>query len=89
MVIYSCFWRQLSSKGFDAARYLDMGTWLVRVGPGEFKGSPVPDSRVVHLLNAGMKICSTGPTISDSERTGVTGMRVSSTDKKPPPSPDK
>lgn len=65
-----------------------MGMWLVRTEAGAFKSFPTSDSNVVHLLNSGMNTCIIGPTTSSSERTEASGMRGSSTDRKPAPSPD-
>lgn len=65
-----------------------MGMWLVRTEAGAFKSFPASDSNVVHLLNSGMNICIIGPTTSSSERTEASGMRGSSTERKPAPSPD-
>lgn len=65
-----------------------MGTLLVRTEAGKFDYSSASDSEVVHLFNSGMKTCIIGPTTSSDERTDANGIRGSSTDRKPAPSPD-
>lgn len=64
-----------------------MGFLYVRVGPGRYASAQASDRRVVYLFNSGIKTWTIAPMIELGSETGANGTLVSSTDKKPSPSP--